>query len=127
MVKLPGNGQLTYSDTPRLGGRLTRKWTFPESKGYHMRLLIAILALTTPAFAEQQCAGIADMLAGLSSRYGEAPRVSALMAGGDLLIGTAAPGGGWTAIGVGADDEACILAAGEAFEVKPAPIPGVDG
>lgn len=92
-----------------------------------MRLLIATLAFATPAFAEQQCGPVTDMLAGLASRYDEAPRVSALMSGGDLLIVTAAPGGGWTAIGVSADGEACILAAGEAFEVKPAPIPGVDG
>jgi hypothetical protein len=92
-----------------------------------MRLTCALVLFAFPAVAQTQCGGVADMLAGLSRTFGEEPRVSALMTGGDLLLITAGPSGGWTALGVTADGQACILAAGEAFEVKPAPIPGVDG
>jgi hypothetical protein len=95
---------------------------------YHRMILTAALcAIGAPVAAQSQCGGLADMLAGLHQTYGENPRVSGLMTGGDVLLITAAPGGGWTALGVTADGQACILAAGEAFEVQPAPIPGVDG
>jgi hypothetical protein len=67
----------------------------------------------------------ADALAGLAATYGEAPRVSALM-GPNVLIITAAPNGGWTAIEVKPNGESCIVAAGEAFEVMALPIPGDD-
>lgn len=53
-------------------------------------------------------------------------RVSALM-GSTVLIITAAPNGSWTALEVHPDGQACIVAAGEAFEVQDAPAPGVDG
>ena len=91
------------------------------------RLAVILCAIGAPVAAQQQCGPVPEMLAGLHQTYGETPRVSALMTGGDLLVITAAPGGGWTALGVTADGQACILAAGEAFDVQPAPIPGVDG
>jgi len=93
-----------------------------------MRLIIALILCATfsPAVAQTQCGGVADVLAGLAATYGETPRVSALMTGGEVLVITAAPGGGWTAIGVTADGQACILAAGEAFEVQEAEPPGDD-
>lgn len=68
----------------------------------------------------------ADALAGLGQNYGEAPRVTALMTGGNMLIITAAPSGGWTALEIQPDGKACIVAAGEAFEVQDAPAPGSD-
>jgi hypothetical protein len=91
---------------------------------------LAVLALvTSPAFsqtASPNCAGVADALAGLSANYGEAPRVTALMTGGNMLIITAAPAGGWTALEVKPDGAACIVAAGEGFGVVDAPKPGDD-
>jgi hypothetical protein len=96
-----------------------------------MRYLLTTLALvTSPAFsqaASPNCAAVADALAGLAQTYGEAPRVTALMTGGNMLIITAAPAGGWTALEIKPDGQACIVAAGEAFEVQAAPAPGVDG
>ena len=78
-----------------------------------------VLAFVTPAFANPNCANVAEALAGLAANYGEAPRVTALMTGGNMLIITAAPGGGWTALEIKPGGEACIVAAGEAFEVVP--------
>ena len=91
-----------------------------------LRLSLILCAIGAPAVAQQQCAGLADALAGLAKNYSEAPRVTALM-GANMLIITAAPGGGWTALEVKPTGEACIVAAGEAFELQAAPIPGVDG
>lgn len=84
---------------------------------------LALCCLATPALAQGQCAPVADALAGLAATYDEAPRVSALM-GSHVLIITVAPSGGWTALEVKPDGEACIVASGEAFEVQAAPIPG---
>jgi hypothetical protein len=91
---------------------------------------LPILALVAclfgaPAFAQEQCAPVADALAGLATNYAEAPRVTALM-GGHVLIITVAETGGWTALEVKPNGEACIVAAGEAFEMQAAPIPGDD-
>lgn len=85
-----------------------------------------VLAFATPALANPQCAPVADALAGLAANYAEAPRITALM-GANMLIITASPAGGWTALEIKPDGQACIVAAGEAFEVQAAPIPGVDG
>lgn len=90
------------------------------------RMTVILCAIGAPAFAEPQCAGVADALAGLGQNYGEAPRVTALMTGGNMLIITAAPSGGWTALEIQPDGKACIVAAGEAFEVQDAPAPGSD-
>ncbi len=87
-------------------------------------VLACVLALvTSPALSQSalpNCAGVADALAGLGQTYGEAPRVTALMTGGNMLIITAAPNGGWTALEIQPDGKACIVAAGEAFEVQDA-------
>jgi len=92
-----------------------------------MRLLVATLLLTTPAIAQTpQCAPVADFLTGLATSYGEAPRVTALMTGGNFLIITAAPAGGWTALEVKPNGEACMVSAGEAFETMALPAPGDD-
>lgn len=88
------------------------------------RLTAILCALTAPAFAEE-CGPVPDVLAGLAANYGEAPRVSALM-GPNVLIITAAPNGGWTALEVKPTGEACIVASGQAFEVQDAPAPGED-
>ncbi len=87
--------------------------------------VFALCLLAGPAFAEGQCAPVAAALAGLATTYAEAPRVSALM-GSHVLIITASEAGGWTALEVKPDGEACIVASGEAFEVMDAPKPGDD-
>jgi len=82
--------------------------------------------LSYPAFAQPQCAPVAEALDGLAANYGEAPNVTAYMTGGNMLIITVAPSGGWTALEVKPGGEACIVAAGEAFEVQALPAPGDD-
>jgi len=76
-----------------------------------------LLALSTPALANPNCAGLPDALVNLAANYGEAARVTALMANGNLLVITVAPTGGWTALDVQPDGLACIVATGEAFEI----------
>jgi hypothetical protein len=79
-------------------------------------IAVLVLAFASPAIAQApQCAGLADALAGLAATYGEEPRVTAMMTGGNVLVITAAPSGGWTALEVRPDGTACIVAAGEAF------------
>jgi len=92
-----------------------------------MRLFVATLILcTTPTIsvAQNQCGPVADVLAGLATNYAEAPRVTAYMTGGNMLIVTVAPSGGWTALEVKPGGEACMVSAGEAFEVMALPAPG---
>jgi hypothetical protein len=85
-----------------------------------IRAAIIATFLASPATAQTpQCAGLADALAGLAATYGEQPRVTALMTGGNVLVITAAPAGGWTALEVRPDGTACIVAAGEAFGIVP--------
>lgn len=86
---------------------------------------ITLCLLASPAFAQDQCAPVADALSGLAANYAEAPRVSAMM-GANVLIITVAETGGWTALEVKPNGEACIVAAGEAFGLMTAPIPGDD-
>jgi hypothetical protein len=85
-----------------------------------IRAAIIATFLAPPAIAQTpQCAGLADALTGLAATYGEQPRVTALMTGGNVLVITAAPSGGWTALEVRPDGTACIVAAGEAFGIVP--------
>jgi len=93
-----------------------------------MRLTLALILSATfsPAVAQTQCGSVADVLAGLAATYGETVRVSALMTGGNMLIITAAPSGGWTALQVEPGGNACIVAAGEGFGIQDAEPPGDD-
>ena len=89
-------------------------------------LLTALLAL--PAAAQTpQCTGLPDALAALAARYAEAPRVSGLMANGQLMIITASEAGGFTVMLVTPDGQACMAASGEGFGLIEAEAPGVDG
>ena len=58
-----------------------------------MRSMILALCLAAPAHAQTACTGLPDALAALAARYAEAPRVSGLMANGQLLIVTASEAG----------------------------------
>ena len=91
-----------------------------------IRFIIALCATVSPAVAQTQCAKVADALTGLAANYEESPRVTALMTGGNMLIITAAPAGGWTALEINPGGEACIVAAGEGFGIQDAEPPGDD-
>jgi hypothetical protein len=92
-----------------------------------MRLTLALLLFASPAFSQAQCANVAHALDYLSATYGESIRVTGLMADGNMLIITAAPSGGWTALQVKPGGEACMVGAGEGFGIQDAEPPGVDG
>lgn len=92
-----------------------------------MKALLALLAFTAPAQAQTLCAPLTDALAGLSARYAETPRASALMSDGQMLIITASEAGGFTVLIVTPDGQACMAASGEGFGLIEAEAPGVDG
>ena len=54
-----------------------------------IRLIAVLLTLAAPGHAQTACTGLPDALAALAARYAEAPRVSGLMANGQLMIITA--------------------------------------
>ena len=87
----------------------------------------ALILLALPAQAQTACTGLPDALAALAARYAEAPRVSGLMANGQLMIITASEAGGFTVMLVTPDGQACMAASGEGFGLTEAPKPGVDG
>lgn len=91
-------------------------------------IALTVLALvTSPAHSQAtspNCASFADLMDGLAANFGEQPRVTAMMTGGTALVITVAPSGGWTALEVRPDGTACIVAAGEAFEIMDAQPPG---
>jgi hypothetical protein len=90
-----------------------------------MRSMILALCLAAPAQAQTACTGLPDALAALAARYAEAPRVSGLMANGQLLIITASEAGGFTVLIVTPEGLACMAASGEGFALTEAPKPGV--
>jgi hypothetical protein len=92
-----------------------------------MRALILTVALALPGYAQTACTGLPDALAALAARYAEAPRVSGIMANGQLLIVTASEAGGFTVMLVTPDGQACMAASGEGFGLIEAEAPGVDG
>ena len=92
-----------------------------------MRSMILALCLAAPAQAQTPCTGLPDALAALAARYDEAPRVSGLMANGQLMIITASEAGGFTVLIVTPEGLACMAASGEGFALVEAPKPGVDG
>jgi len=93
-----------------------------------MRALILTAVLAAPVQAQTpQCMGLPDALAGLAQRFQEQPRVSGLTSTGALMIVTASEAGGFSVLLVSPDGTACMVAAGEGFEVTEAPKPGVDG
>ena len=92
-----------------------------------MRSMILALCLAAPAQAQTPCTGLPDALAALAARYDEAPRVSGLMANGQLMIVTASEAGGFTVLIVTPEGLACMAASGEGFALVEGEAPGVDG
>jgi hypothetical protein len=92
-----------------------------------MRAILTAMLLTAPAHADARCATFPDALAVLLNQFAETPRASALMANGQLLVITANDAGGWSALFVTPDGQACMAASGEGFGlIEPEPA-GVDG
>ena len=89
-----------------------------------IRFIAVLLTLAAPAQAQTACTGLPDALA---ARYAEAPRVSGLMANGQLMIITASEAGGFTVLIVTPEGLACMAASGEGFGLIEAEAPGVDG
>lgn len=95
-------------------------------------LAVAALIILTglaamPARAQVlQCLPLDQAIATLATRYGEGPRIRAMMGGGDVLVITASPAGTWTALIVEPDGKACMVASGEAFGALDAEPPGTD-
>ena len=77
-----------------------------------IRLIAVLLTLAAPGQAQTPCTGLPDALAALAARYAEAPRVSGLMANGQLMIITASEAGGFTVMLVTPDGQACMAASG---------------
>ncbi len=92
-----------------------------------IRFIAVLLTLAAPAQAQTACTGLPDALAALAARYAEAPRVSGLMANGQLMIITASEAGGFTVLIVTPEGLACMVASGSAFEVRAQEPAGVDG
>lgn len=87
----------------------------------------ALILLALPAQGQTPCTGLPDALAALAARYAEAPRVSGLMANGQIMIITASEAGGFTVLIVTPEGLACMAASGEGFGLIEAEAPGVDG
>lgn len=66
--------------------------------------------------ASPQCAALAEVMRGLSARYGEARVWSGVLPNGQLLSITANPdGSSWTALAVQPDGMACLVSSGESW------------
>lgn len=92
-----------------------------------IRLIAVLLTLAAPAQAQTPCTGLPDALAALAARYAEAPRVSALLPTGQLLIVMVNERGDWSMLRANPDGLACMAASGEGFGLIEAEAPGVDG
>lgn len=92
-------------------------------------LVLAILSevVSAPAHADTvQCAGIADMLAQLHTKYGEQPLFVGRASDGATVMIVANPARTtWTALIVGEAGKACIGAAGPSW--SPGDPPGPQG
>lgn len=90
-----------------------------------IRPAIILAALSAPAMAQDapQCAGVADVLAGLQAGYGETIRARGLISAESMIVVTAGESGSWTLLVVSADGVACLMASGGMFEVVDAPEP----
>ena len=104
----------------------------PELRMLGLWLAAATLLLasapTSGRAAGSSCAGQADVLADLKTRFDEELRWSGLTTSGPLLALTLAPDGTtWTLMVVRPDGMACLLAAGDGWADRPAQAPGEDG
>jgi hypothetical protein len=81
-----------------------------------LALVFTASAAETPAPGPQVCDQRNIIVASLSEKYGEAAQSIGLDNGGNLLEIFASSAGSWTAILTNPRGQACIVAAGEAFE-----------
>lgn len=90
-------------------------------------LPLAFLAMCSPAHAQQlpQCGPYPVHVQAWGSLHGEAPVVSALSAGGNMLLIIANPEtGGWTAFQVSPQGLACAVDYGEGIRLSAPVAPG---
>jgi hypothetical protein len=90
-----------------------------------MLLALAAAPVLAPgrAEAQAQCAGMADVMAGLSQRYGERVLMEAGGGDTDVIITVNPDGTTWTALVIRPDGLACIVASGTSWTAGPAPEP----
>lgn len=81
------------------------------------------LAHVVPAAAEAPCGERAAMVAALEARFGERVAGHGLAGPNALVELFLGPEGGWTLLVSDARGLACVLAAGEAWDVVPAQAP----
>ncbi len=79
-----------------------------------------VAAFFLPAAAQRLCLPRAAIAERLAVDWGEVPAARGL-ADGAVLEVFASPGGTWTMVVTTADGTACVLGAGEAWEMLPAP------
>lgn len=111
-------------------------WRKPGAKdgiaaGSSALALLLAVALILPAGRAQaaQCAGLADVLAGLAARWSEQVLWQGGAQGGTSFAITVNPDGTtWTALMLRPDGMACVVASGAGWTAGPAPkAPGEDG
>lgn len=88
-----------------------------------LRLALVLALIGSPAVAQMQCAGFADLAALYSEAHGETVAVRGLDTAGQAMIVLANPDTGtWTLLVVQPNGIACPIAFGDAFEYhKPKP------
>lgn len=92
-------------------------------------LILCAFAAAGRAQAQAQCAGLADVLAGLSARWSEQVLWQGGAQGGTSFAITVNPDGTtWTALMLRPDGLACVVASGTGWTAGPTPkAPGGDG
>ena len=91
-------------------------------------LALAAVIGPSPATAQAQCAGLADVLARLSTRWQESALWTGARDDGRSVTITVAPDGGtWTVLLVDPSGTACLVASGSSWKVPSLPKPGQEG
>ncbi len=78
--------------------------------------MLSLSVIGTASAAEQICERRDIMVANLTEKYGEAVQSIGLDTSGNLLEIYASAEGSWTALLTSPRGQACVVAAGEAFE-----------
>ena len=85
---------------------------------------LALLALAFPAMADapanpvaRVCQNRGEILKALKQKYGEVPRAVGLSSSGVLIEVIVAPGGSFTIVVTDPQQQTCVVAVGESFEI----------
>lgn len=82
-------------------------------------IALAMMLLPFPAAAEKVCSERSTFLDRLSHLYAEKPVALGLLSGGNVLEVLASKDGSWTILVTRPNGDACIVAAGEAWQDLP--------